>query len=161
MRTLEQVLAVETADIYVQLRLDPVAHVPRADTIPDLLIGRGLHAEPSEAVYVVATDPEQVRVVACVAKGDYHSVVVPIPTLLAVASLAGADHVTIAHNHPSGRLIPSRYDYAMTETVVEAFNIAGVTVDDHIIMGPSGKYLSMRDAHVLNVPKPVKVEVRA
>jgi DNA repair protein RadC len=160
-RTLEQVLAVETADIYVNLRLDPVANVPRANTVPELLIGRGLHAEPNEAVYVVATDPEQVRIVACVAIGDPHSVTVHIPTLLSIPILSGADHVTIAHNHPSGRLLPSKFDYNLTAEVVEAFNLVGITVDDHIIMGPSGKYLSMKDAHVLEAPKPRKLELKA
>ena len=161
MKTLEQLLAVETADIYVELKLHPVANVPRASSVVDLLIGRGLHTEPQEAVYVVATDREQVRMVACVARGDFHSVVVSIPILLSVPLLAGADHIVIAHNHPSGRLLPSKHDFDMTQAIVEAANLAGITVDDHIIMAPDGRHLSLREAHVLDPPKVRKLEVRA
>lgn len=161
MKSLEQIMSIETADIYVEIRLDPVAHPPRVGSIVDLLIARGLASEPQEAIYVVAVDPEQVRYVACVAKGEYHSVTVPIAAVLAIPLLAGADHFVIAHNHPSGKLLPSRQDFDMTEAIMDAANVAGMTLDDSIIIAPDGRSLSFKDSHILEAPAPRKLEVRA
>ena len=46
--------------------------------------------------------------------------------------------VVLAHNHPSGSLSPSESDIQITNQLVEAGNILGITVLDHIIISKKG-----------------------
>jgi DNA repair protein RadC len=77
--------------------------------IREMIIG-----EAQEIVLVAAVDGDHVRDVVEVARGDYHSVRVSLPAVLAVPLLAGCSRLVIAHNHPSGRLFPSNHDYNLT-----------------------------------------------
>ena len=129
---------------------------------PVTILREALRGEAQEVVMVAAVDGlGNVVELVEIARGGYHSVVVPLPPLLAVPLLAGCDRAVIAHTHPSGRLIPSEHDYAMTKTVADGLNACGVILRDHLIFGPDGKYLSLREAHVLEVPEPTIVEVQA
>lgn len=125
----------------------------------ELSIGKN----PLEEFWVLATDGLLVRSVAMVARGEYHSVMVPVSAVIAVPIMAGTDRVVLMHTHPTGRLLPSRQDYDLTERLVEVLNDIGMMVDDHLIIGPDGRYLSFREAHVLTVPvnPPEPLEVRA
>ena len=50
--------------------------------------------------------------------------------------------VIIAHNHPSGSLEPSAEDMALTRRLCQAGSLLGIEVLDHIILSPTGEYLS-------------------
>ncbi|MBU4345332.1 MAG: hypothetical protein KKC73_07925 [Proteobacteria bacterium] len=50
----------------------------------------------------------------------------------------------IAHNHPSGILKPSPDDIATTIQIVDAGEIIGISVLDHIIITKKG-YLSLKE----------------
>lgn len=50
----------------------------------------------------------------------------------------GATAIIVAHNHPSGRLEPSRTDQIMTRKIVEAARSLGVAVHDHILIARGG-----------------------
>lgn len=51
-----------------------------------------------------------------------------------------AASVIIAHNHPSGDASPSRADIAVTQQLVAAGQILGVTMRDHLIVTKEGCY---------------------
>jgi DNA repair protein RadC len=55
-----------------------------------------------------------------------------------------AASVIFVHNHPSGDPSPSREDIQVTERLVNAGEVIGINVLDHIIMG-DGKYTSMKE----------------
>lgn len=61
---------------------------------------------------------------------------------LAVRESAAA--VIFLHNHPSGDPQPSPEDRALTARLVEAGNILGIRVLDHVIIG-DGRYVSFAD----------------
>jgi DNA repair protein RadC len=46
-----------------------------------------------------------------------------------------AASIIVAHNHPSGDLVPSQEDKSISDSMVEAGNILGIEVLDHIIIG--------------------------
>lgn len=48
--------------------------------------------------------------------------------------------IIVAHNHPSGEALPSDHDIAMTQQLVAAGQILGVTLRDHIIVTKDGHY---------------------
>ncbi len=48
--------------------------------------------------------------------------------------------IVLAHNHPSGRVEPSREDTAITERLVRVGRLVGIEVVDHVIVGRSGAF---------------------
>ena len=47
----------------------------------------------------------------------------------------GSSAVVLAHNHPSGDPTPSVEDLRVTRQLIEAGNIVGIRVVDHVIIG--------------------------
>ena len=62
------------------------------------------------------------------------------------AILANAVAIIVCHNHPSGELIPSDSDIALTKQIVEAGELLGIKVLDHLIVSNRG-YRSLIDYH--------------
>lgn len=60
------------------------------------------------------------------------------------ALLAGAPALILYHNHPSGDPAPSREDIQITRQLVEAGQLLGVRILDHLIVGIEG-YASLRE----------------
>jgi len=55
----------------------------------------------------------------------------------------GATAMILVHNHPSGNPEPSRADVQITTRIIEAGQLFGVTVHDHVIIGREG-HVSLR-----------------
>ena len=60
------------------------------------------------------------------------------------AVMAGAASIIIAHNHPSGEADPSDEDMKVTRAMLDAGNILGITMLDHIIF-TNDNYFSFRN----------------
>lgn len=145
----------------LRLEIDRIGYIEDG-TDPVAVMRDELQGEAQEVVLVAALDGlGQVVDLVEVGRGGYHAVVVPLPPLLAVPLLAGCDSVVIAHTHPHGDVRPSQHDYAMTKEIAEALNLCGMTLHDHLIFGPNGNHLSLREAHVLEAPSPRRLEVQA
>jgi DNA repair protein RadC len=65
----------------------------------------------------------------------------------AIESLSAG--VILAHNHPSGTMIPSKEDENITNKVKQALNLFDIKVLDHIILGPDNNYYSFSDEGTL------------
>lgn len=63
--------------------------------------------------------------------------------------MKGVCSIIAGHNHPSGDPEPSRDDIAITERLKEAGNILGITLLDHVIIGDSGKFVSLKEKDIL------------
>ena len=61
------------------------------------------------------------------------------------ATTAGAAVVVLFHNHPSGDPTPSRDDMALTSRLVEAGELMGIAVLDHVVLGES-RYFSFKES---------------
>lgn len=55
--------------------------------------------------------------------------------VVARALLLGASAVIVAHNHPSGAVIPSRADRMITQRLIEALALVDIRLLDHLIIG--------------------------
>jgi DNA repair protein RadC len=64
------------------------------------------------------------------------------------ALMAGARAVIVAHNHPSGSLLPSDDDKKVTKQLKEASKILGIILLDHVIFTDDGKYYSFSDSEI-------------
>lgn len=61
------------------------------------------------------------------------------------ALIESANHIIVAHNHPSGDPTPSREDIEITKKLVETGRIMGITLLDHVIIGDC-RHFSMKEA---------------
>ena len=55
-----------------------------------------------------------------------------------------AASIILVHNHPSGDTEPSQEDIAITKRLVEAGELLGIKVHDHVIVSKNG-YTSMKE----------------
>ncbi len=75
--------------------------------------------------------------------GDLSSSVVHPRETYKSAIKKSAAAVIFIHNHPSGDPTPSNDDLLITKRLIEAGNILGISVLDHIIIG-DGTFVSMK-----------------
>ena len=80
--------------------------------------------------------------------GTLNSSVVHPREVFEPAVKLSAASILIAHNHPSGILDPSGEDREVTKRLVDAGNLLGITVIDHIILGKNGHW-SFQQAKLL------------
>lgn len=66
--------------------------------------------------------------------GSVNSTIVHPREVFKVAVLSNAKCIIVAHNHPSGDVMPSREDIDVTHRLKEASEIMGITLLDHIIV---------------------------
>lgn len=59
-----------------------------------------------------------------------------------------ADHLIVAHNHPSGVVEPSKEDQLITENLVRSGKILGIDLIDHIIVSKDS-YFSFKEKGIL------------
>jgi DNA repair protein RadC len=82
----------------------------------------------------------QVMMVELVTVGTLTSSLVHPRETFRRAVMAGAASIIIAHNHPSGEADPSDEDMKVTRVMLDAGNILGITMLDHIIFTTDDYY---------------------
>lgn len=80
-----------------------------------------------------------------IAKGSINSTEMPVRKMVDLAIRHNAKSAFIAHNHPSGSLLPSKNDLDTTMTVYDTLRSVGVVLVDHYIITDT-RYLSIRDS---------------
>lgn len=74
-------------------------------------------------------------------RGGITGTVVDIRLALREALLAGATHIALCHNHPSGNTRPSADDDRLTRKLGEAASLMDIRLIDHVIV-TDGRYYS-------------------
>ena len=94
-----------------------------------------LELRPYE-VFVMITLDNQNQVNGCfeLSRGDLAEAAVYVRQIAQRALLSNAQSVIIAHNHPSGSLMPSSSDKNVTERIKEALALFKISLLDHIII---------------------------
>ena len=80
-----------------------------------------------------------------IAQGSVNSTEMPIRKMVDLAIRHNAKTAYIAHNHPSGSLLPSKQDLDTTMTIYDTLYNVGVKLQDHFIVTET-KYLSLKDS---------------
>lgn len=80
--------------------------------------------------------------------GNLNSSIVHPREVFNIAIKRSANSIILIHNHPSGDPTPSKEDIDITYRLMEAGNIIGITVLDHIIIGDN-KYISFREKNII------------
>lgn len=81
--------------------------------------------------------------------GNLTSAIVCPREVFKAAILANACSIIVAHNHPSGDPEPSPEDFEVTTTLKAAGTLLGIPLEDHIVIGSPGRYVSFKDLREL------------
>lgn len=77
--------------------------------------------------------------------GGIDSTIVDVRIVMQAAILSNCSALVIAHNHPSGNLMPSSADRQITNRISQACKVMEISLLDHIILSPEGSYYSFAD----------------
>jgi DNA repair protein RadC len=69
-----------------------------------------------------------------VSTGGLNASMIDPRLIFAIALQTASTALIFAHNHPSGSLDPSQQDKAVTQRLIEAGKLLGITVLDHLIL---------------------------
>ena len=116
-----------------------------ADVLPEMRHIRDLKKEHFVAIFLNARN--QVIKTDTISMGSLNASLVHPREVFAPAVGISAASVILAHNHPSGDVTPSKEDISLTKRMVQAGQIMGIEVVDHLIVA-SDKFLSMKEANV-------------
>jgi DNA repair protein RadC len=100
-----------------------------------LLRGRIANLDRENFVVVLLNTRNEVIETSTVSVGTLSASLVHPREVFKLAVRASAASVILAHNHPSGKVEPSKEDREVTRRLGEAAAILGIEVLDHIIMG--------------------------
>ena len=142
--TLKAVLEFSRRVLNQGLGLDEPITSP-ADVLPEIRHIRDLNKEHFVAIFLNARN--QVIKTDTISIGSLNASLVHPRELYAPAVGISAASVILAHNHPSGDVTPSKEDISLTKRMVQAGQIMGIEVVDHLIVA-SDKFLSMKEANV-------------
>ena len=116
-----------------------------ADVLPEMRHIRDLKKEHFLAIFLNARN--QIIKTETISMGSLNASLVHPREVFAPAVGISAASVILAHNHPSGDVTPSKEDISLTKRMVQAGQIMGIEMVDHLIVA-SDKFLSMKEANV-------------
>jgi DNA repair protein RadC len=113
------------------------------------LVGRKLRKEQREHFLVLLLNARhEVMGQETVSIGSLNASIVHPREVFKPAMLASAASIVLVHNHPSGDPEPSEEDLSITKRLVQAGEILGIGVLDHVIVGSRG-VVSLRSRQLL------------
>jgi DNA repair protein RadC len=83
-----------------------------------------------------------------VSKGGISGASADVRIVFAAALKANATGIILAHNHPSGQLVPSDADKYITENMRKAGELLNIRVLDHLIVTAEGFYSFSDNGHL-------------
>jgi DNA repair protein RadC len=78
-------------------------------------------------------------------RGTLHRAAVEPREILKECLLRGAAGAVLFHTHPSGDPTPSSEDMLFTRRMAEAAAVVGVELVDHLVLGATGRWVSLRE----------------
>ena len=115
--------------------------------VDGLLRGRVANLDRENFVAVLLNTKNEVIEFPTISVGTLSASLVHPREVFKPAIRASAASVVLAHNHPSGKVEPSCEDREVTKRLVDAAEIIGIEVLDHVILGDG--YFSMREHGML------------
>ena len=129
---------------HLELHVDKIEHFKTDRDAVALFQGVGLHKMPQETFWVLGYGPMlNIATMFEVNRGMYAYVELHMPSLLGGLLVAGCERFWLAHNHPSLDLRASPADEDVTRNVMAAANAVRLHFEDHLILTPDGRFLSM------------------
>jgi DNA repair protein RadC len=105
-------------------------------------------AKREHFVVVLLNARHEVEAVETVSIGSLNASIVHPREVFTAAIRASAASIVLVHNHPSGDPEPSEEDLAITKRLVQAGELVGIAVLDHVIVATRG-VVSLRQRQLL------------
>jgi DNA repair protein RadC len=115
--------------------------------VDGLLRGRIANLDRENFVAVLLNTKNEVIGFPTISVGTLSASLVHPREVFKPAIRASAASIVLAHNHPSGKVGPSREDREVTRRLTDAAQILGIEVLDHVILGDG--YFSMKEHGIL------------
>ncbi|ACX52636.1 DNA repair protein RadC [Ammonifex degensii KC4] len=123
----------------------PVINSPAAAA--QLVVPTMAHLEQEEFRVILLDTKNQLLGIETVAVGGLNSAGVLPREVFRAAVRRSACALILVHNHPSGDPTPSGEDLALTRRLVQAGDLLGIEVLDHLIIGDNC-YVSLKEANL-------------
>ena len=123
---------------------DEVIKLNNSSDVYDLVKDELANSDREMLLSVMLTNKNQLIGVETVSIGSVSATTMFSREVFKSAILANAVSIILCHNHPSGELTPSKEDIQMTKVLVDAGELLGIKVLDHIIVSNKG-YRSLTD----------------
>jgi len=147
MRNLPSRYRVKVLNYYVVREATSTTRRPRASSPEDVasLARQMIPNDDREHFGVLLLDSQNgVNAYHEVSVGSLNASIVHPREVFRAAILAGAAHLILIHNHPSGDTTPSKEDVHLTRQLVEGAKLLGLKIHDHVILrNGSGDFLSL------------------
>ena len=94
-----------------------------------------------------------------VSQGTANTVNVKVDDVVKYAFSHKAAAVIVAHNHPTGKPIPSVPDNVFTKKLYYALNLCGIKLFDHVIITPEGNFSYFSDGRLSEIEEQLKTDM--
>jgi len=98
---------------------------------------------------LLLNNSNKVKGIYQLSNGGITGTIVDLRILFAVVIKSLSVGIILAHNHPSGKLIPSEMDKQLTEKIKKAAGFFDIKMLDHLIITPDGKYYSFANSGLI------------
>lgn len=105
-------------------------------------------SDREQFVVMMLNTKNELNAIHVVSIGSLNTSIVHPRETFKAAVVSSASGVVFAHNHPSNDISPSSEDVETTKRLVEAGNILGIKVLDHVIISQD-RYYSFKEAGLL------------
>jgi DNA repair protein RadC len=114
------------------------------EVVYDLLKNKQMHQEVETFSVVLLDTKNQVIDIVEISRGTINQAIVHPRDVFKLAIRRNSNSIIVSHNHPSNCVEPSPEDISVTKRLVDAGNIIGIKVVDHVIIG-NGSYVSLKE----------------
>ncbi len=125
-----------------------IASITCPEDVRDLLRDEMWYLEKEEFRILILNTKNQVVRIETISVGSLNSSIVHPREVFKSALLNSANSIILVHNHPSGNPEPSKEDIVITKRLIEAGDIMGIKVLDHIILGDN-RYISLKEKDII------------
>ncbi len=98
---------------------------------------------------LLLTNGNKVLCISEISKGETTGTVVNLKEIFQLALKANATGIILCHNHPSGKLRPSKKDHKITEKINVLAAFHSFELLDHLIISSEGYYSFLDEGHIL------------
>lgn len=139
-------VVMEIASAYISNQ-DDVRRIYSADDVYAYVLPKLLKQDiRREHFFLLSLDAKNnVRDLSLLFSGGVDNTGISLAIVLKKAILKGARRTILVHNHPSGDPTPSPEDIEITKDIRNIFEVAGIELSDHIIIGGAVTFKSLKE----------------
>ena len=147
-KTCQILAALELGRRFVSLAPEERATVNCPEDVVNLLSAEMSALEQEHLRVLMLNTRNEVMGIEEIYIGNVNSSVVRPAEVFRPAIRANATSVLAVHNHPSGDPTPSGADASITRDLVQAGELLGLELLDHLVIGNGKRYVSMKEARL-------------